>query len=831
MMRAVSFQVPPEAPSNLTVATATTGLTLMWTDNSASETGFTLQRAADPGFTTSVSNIVVNPLSPDGNGQGITWGEPVPYNDTSATAGPYFYRVQAFKPDASYWTPSGTNITSAWSNTASSSAAPLAAVSPAALAFGNMALNTPSPAQTVTLSNTGNAALTYTTAIVGANLGDFAVTADPCLGNVAASAICAISVTFTPSAGGARSATLSIATNDTLHPTLTVLLTGTGGLPLLTITASNATMKYGSAVPAITASYNPPNPTLTTLPTCTTTAINKSPVGPYQSSCTGAAGNYTFNYVAGTVSVTPVPLTIWAPNASISENNPIPTSFTPSYVGFVAGDTSASLTTPPTCTTAATNPSPIGKYPITCSLAVDPNYTIKYVGGTLTITKGFLTVTAPSLSMPYGGPVPALTPTYSPANPVGLTTPATCTTGASVTSNVGTYPVTCTGAVDPNYTITYMPGTLTVSPVPLTITASSATMTYGGTVPAITPSFSGFVLGQNSGVLTAQPVCSTVAISSSPVSGSPYPSSCSGAAAANYTITYVPGKVTVNRALLTITASSATMTYGGTVPSITPSFSGFVLTDTSAVLTPQPTCSTTATSSSPVSGSPYPSSCTGAAAANYAISYVNGTVTVSKATTATTITLNTPNPSTLKQAVTMSFTVAPQFSGTPTGNVTVTASTSETCTGTVAAGTCSITFLTAGTRTLTATYAGDGNFLGSTSSGVSQTVNAPTVALSPASLGFLPTKVGTTSAPLTETVTNTGTGALINFTWSITGPNAGDFSIASTTCLSTGLAPGGSCRFSITFKPSVTGTRSATLTLSDNALNSPQNVGLSGKGN
>jgi len=42
----------------------------------------------------------------------------------------------------------------------------------------------------------------------------------------------------------------------------------------------------------------------------------------------------------------------------------------------------------------------------------------------------------------------------------------------------------------------------------------------------------------------------------------------------------------------------------------------------------------------------------------------------------------------------------------------------------VAVGSCSITFSSAGGRTVTASYAGDGNFAGSTSAGVTQTVNA-----------------------------------------------------------------------------------------------------------
>jgi hypothetical protein len=178
--------------------------------------------------------------------------------------------------------------------------------------------------------------------------------------------------------------------------------------------------------------------------------------------------------------------------------------------------------------------------------------------------------------------------------------------------------------VDANYTISYLPGTVTDSAATLVITAGNGTMSYGGTVPPITPSYSGFVNGDTAASLTTPPTCSTTATSHSAVGS--YPSSCSGAVDSNYTISYVGGTVTVTTTPLVITASSATMTLGGTVPTITPSYSGFVNGNTSASLTTQPTCSTTATSKSVVGT--YPSSCTGAVDSNYTISYVNGTVTV-----------------------------------------------------------------------------------------------------------------------------------------------------------------------------------------------------------
>ena len=90
--------------------------------------------------------------------------------------------------------------------------------------------------------------------------------------------------------------------------------------------------------------------------------------------------------------------------------------------------------------------------------------------------------------------------------------------------------------------------------------------------------------------------------------------------------------------------------------------------------------------------------------------------TVNAAGTTTTITSDNPDPSTVNVAfpVTYSVAVTAPGAGTPTGNVTVSDG-AASCTATVAAGTCNLTSTTTGPKTLTATYAGDGNF--TTSSG------------------------------------------------------------------------------------------------------------------
>src|SRR5207248_2005915 len=86
---------------------------------------------------------------------------------------------------------------------------PAASLSAASMAFGNQQINTARAAQTVTLSNTGNAAL----AITGiAATGDFAQTTT-CGASLAAGANCAISVTFTPTAIGTRTGAVTISDN------------------------------------------------------------------------------------------------------------------------------------------------------------------------------------------------------------------------------------------------------------------------------------------------------------------------------------------------------------------------------------------------------------------------------------------------------------------------------------------------------------------------------------------------------------------------------------------------------------------------------------------
>jgi type VI protein secretion system component Hcp len=163
--------------------------------------------------------------------------------------------------------------------------------------------------------------------------------------------------------------------------------------------------------------------------------------------------------------VSPAALTITANNQTKVYGAALP-ALTASYSGFVNGDTTASLTTLPALATTATTASPVGGYAITASGAVDPNYTINYVSGSLTVTPAALTVTVNNTTNVYGAPLPAFTVLYSgfvgSDGPSVLGGQLTFSTTATATSAPGAYTVSASGLTDANYQIHYVSGTLTI---------------------------------------------------------------------------------------------------------------------------------------------------------------------------------------------------------------------------------------------------------------------------------------------------------------------------------------------------------------------------------
>jgi len=216
-------------------------------------------------------------------------------------------------------------------------------------------------------------------------------------------------------------------------------------------------------------------------------------------------------------------------------------------LGSVTGATTFTISPNGSCTGAS------------CSATVGGSHTVTGTDGSfhanahLTVTDGTLASIALSpviASVSFGASETYSAQGYdaygdSLAGVTGSTTFTIAPNGICIGSS-------CSATVAGVHTVTGTDGlfhanaSLTVGLPPLVITASSATMTYSGTVPTITPSYSGFVNGDSASSLTTAPSCSTAATSSSLVGT--YRSSCSGAVDPNYTISYVTGLVTVQAA-------------------------------------------------------------------------------------------------------------------------------------------------------------------------------------------------------------------------------------------------------------------------------------------
>jgi hypothetical protein len=407
----------------------------------------------------------------------------------------------------------------------------------------------------------------------------------------------------------------------------------------LTITASDESMTYGAPAPSVTASYagfvnDDDASDLTAAPTCAG-GSPATPAGTHATSCSGAAAaDYDISYVDGELTVAKAPLTITASDASMVYGS-AGAVVTPSYSGFVNDDDATALTNATACGGGSPT-TPAGTYDAGthCSGAVAANYEISHVDGELTVSKAPLTITASDASMVYGSAGAVVTPSYSgfvnDDDASDLTAAPTCA-GGSATAPAGTHAggTSCSGAAAENYDISYVTGTLTVDRASLVVTASDASMTYGGAAPTVTPSYSGFVNGDDTLDLTALPTC-VGGSATTPAGTHTGATSCSGAAAANYDISYVAGTLIVGRAPLVVTASDGSMTYGGSAPLVTPGYAGFVNGEGPAALDEAPTCGG-GSATTPAGTHTGATSCSGAAAANYDLSYVAGTLTVDRA--------------------------------------------------------------------------------------------------------------------------------------------------------------------------------------------------------
>ena len=397
----------------------------------------------------------------------------------------------------------------------------------------------------------------------------------------------------------------------------------------LTVTADAASRAYGDSNPSFT--YQVTTGTLVNGDTLTgaqaATATGISGIGTYAitQGTLAASANYALTYVGADLTVTKRALTVTADAASRAYGDANP-SFTYQVTTgtLVNGDTLTGA-----LATAATGTSGIGTYTITQgTLAASVNYALTYVGADLSVTKRALTVTADAASRAYGDSNPSLAYQVTEGSLVnGDTLTGALTTTATGTSGIGTYTITQgTLSASINYALTYVGADLTVTKRALTVTAVDVVKTYGQTAMLSAFEVEGLVSGDR---VTAALLESEGAVAGASVRDGGYAialRSITGDGLSNYDITLMAGRLVVNRAALSVTVDPATRAVGEPDPIFTARYDGFIAGESSEVLGGALAFTTDARATSPAGI--YLIRADGLSSANYAITYVEGVLTI-----------------------------------------------------------------------------------------------------------------------------------------------------------------------------------------------------------
>ena len=383
------------------------------------------------------------------------------------------------------------------------------------------------------------------------------------------------------------------------------------------VKAYNYTRIYGEENPDF--GYWIEGPGIDGEPTITCEATATSPVGTYDIIISrGTISNYNLECVHGTLTIEPAPLTVEVGTYTKKQGDPLP-EFTLNYIGFMNGETEDVLTKKPIATTPATAESGPGEYPINISGGEAQNYTLYYTDGRLIVYDAdAVAIIAKSYTREYGEENPVFEYTVEGAELEGE---PDIYCAATATSPAGQYDIIVSQGTVTNYNVTYVAGTLTIGLAPLTIAAGTYTKKQGEAMPEFTLTYTGFKNGETEDVLITKPTVSTPAtVDSAPGT---YPVNVSGGEAQNYYITCYGGLLQVIEAdHVKVTAKSYTRAYGDANPT-------FEYTVEGAELVGQPTITCAATETSPVGT--YDIIVTQGTVTNYNVTYVAGTLTITKA--------------------------------------------------------------------------------------------------------------------------------------------------------------------------------------------------------
>jgi phosphodiesterase/alkaline phosphatase D-like protein len=524
--------------------------------------------------------------------------------------------------------------------------------------FGSTGVNSGTVVRTFTIENTGVAALNLTgsnpyVSISGTNASDFSITGTPS-STIAASGSTTFDVTFNPTATGTRTASLSIANDDSDENPYNFNIQGTG------YNAPTATTDAASSISTTTATLNGTvnanndDATVTfeyglTTSYGTSVTADQSPVTgstntPVSKGISGLSPNTTYHYRVRAQNSEGITMGADQTFTTLKFSQTITFGALPvkTYgdADFAPGATASSgltVTYSSSNTSVATIVS--GEIHIvgagTCTIYADQAGNSTYYAASqksqlFTVNKATLTATAVAASKTYGDANPSLTFTYGAFKgsdtSADIDTPPLASTTATATTAVGTATITLSAGSDNNYTITPTNGTLTINKATLTATAVANSKTYGDANPPLTFTYGTFKNSETSAVIDTEPVASTTATTATGAGTAII--TVSGGSDNNYTFDYTTANLTINKATLTATAVAASKTYGDANPSLTFTYGAFKGSDTSAGIDTEPTASTTATATTGVGTETITVS--GGSDDNYTFSYTSANLTINK---------------------------------------------------------------------------------------------------------------------------------------------------------------------------------------------------------
>jgi MBG domain (YGX type) len=514
-----------------------------------------------------------------------------------------------------------------------------------------------------------------------------------------------------------------------------------------TVTANDKSKAYGQANPALDATVtgevtggDAVNYTLAT------SATQFSNVGTYAITVTlGLNPNYNVTSTNGTLTVDPAVATVTANDKTKTYGAANPT-LTATVTGEVTGGDAVNYT----LATAAIQFSNVGTYAITVTLGLNPNYNVTSTNGTLTVDQAVATVTANDKSKAYGQANPTLTATVTGEVTGGDAVNYTLATSATQFSNVGTYAITVTLGLNPNYNVTSTNGTLTVDPAVATVTANDKSKTYGQANPTLTATVTGEVVG-------GDPVNYTLATAAIQFSNvGTYAITVTLGLNPNYTVTSTNGTLTINQAVATVTANDKSKAYGQANPALDATVTGEVTGG-------DPVNYTLATAATQLSNvGTYPITVTLGSNPNYSVTATDGTLTINQANA--TVTANNKSKTYGQANPSLDATVVGEVTGGDPINYTL--------------GTAATQFSNAGTYVITVTLGSNPNYNVTATNGT-LTINQANATVTADNKSKI---YGQANPTLTATVTGqvTGGGDPVNYTLSTTATqfsNVGTYTI------------------------------------------------------